>query len=54
MDNSNAAYIEMHLDRLSDDLISETYGKQEEDELQKKKKKPKIEIDNPGEPPANV
>ena len=52
MDNSNSWYIEMHLDRLNDELISDTYGKQEE--LQKKKKKPKIEIDNPDEPPTNV
>jgi hypothetical protein len=40
MVNPNSWYIAMHLDRLSDELISDTYGKQEE-ELQKKKKKKK-------------
>lgn len=35
-DNHNLEYVAMHLDRLSDELLSETYGKREE--LQKKKK----------------
>jgi hypothetical protein len=45
MVNPNSWYIAMHLDRLSDELISGTYGKQEE-ELQKKKKKKKPNIEN--------
>ena len=35
-DNHNSEYVAMHLDRLSDELLSETYGKREE--LQKKQK----------------
>jgi len=35
-DNHNLEYVAMHLDRLSDELLSETYGKREE--LQKKQK----------------
>lgn len=35
-DNHNLEYVAMHLDRLSDELLAETYGKREE--LQKKKK----------------
>jgi|CXWL01.1.fsa_nt_gi hypothetical protein len=36
-DNHNSEYVAMHLDRLSDELLAETYGKREE--LQKKKQK---------------
>jgi len=35
-DNHNLEYVAMHLDRLSDELLAETYGKREE--LQKKQK----------------
>jgi hypothetical protein len=36
--NPNAWYIAMHLDRLNKELLSETYGKQEEKKIQKKKR----------------
>jgi hypothetical protein len=36
IDNHNLEYVAMHLDRLSDELLAETYGKREE--LQKKQK----------------
>ena len=39
--NPNSWYISMHLDRLSDELLSGTYGKQEEEVLPKKKKQTK-------------
>jgi hypothetical protein len=35
--NPNSWYIAMHLDRLNDELLSGTYGKQEEEVLPKKK-----------------
>jgi len=44
MVNPNSWYIAMHLDRLSEELISGTYGKQEEELKKKKKKKLNIEI----------
>lgn len=34
----------MHLDRLSDELLSGTYGKQEEELPKKKRKKSNVEI----------
>jgi hypothetical protein len=34
--NPNSWYISMHLDRLSDELLSGTYGKQEEKSPKKK------------------
>jgi hypothetical protein len=38
----------MHLDRLNEELINDTYGKREEDESQKKKQKTNsgIQINN--------
>ena len=39
-DNHNSEYVTMHLDRLSDELLAETYGKREES-----KKKQKIDSD---------
>ena len=44
MVNPNSWYIAMHLDRLNAELLSDTYGKQE-DELQKKKRKTKSNIE---------
>lgn len=35
--NPNSWYIAMHLDRLNDELLSGTYGKQEEEKSPKKK-----------------
>lgn len=46
MVNPNAWYIAMHLDRLSEELITNTYGKQEDAEIKKKKRKAKINIEN--------
>jgi hypothetical protein len=37
----------MHLDRLSDELLSGTYGKQEEELPKKKRKKSNVEINSP-------
>lgn len=50
--NSNSWYIAMHLDRLNQELL-EGYGKQVEDESQKKKRQPKSntemnKVDNHG------
>jgi len=39
--NPNSWYIAMHLDRLSDELLSGTYGKQEEEVSPKKKQQTK-------------
>ena len=44
MVNPNSWYIAMHLDRLSEELISGTYGKQEEKLQKKKRKKSNIEV----------
>jgi hypothetical protein len=41
MVNPNAWYIAMHLDRLNEELLSYTYGKQEEKKSQKKKQEAK-------------
>jgi hypothetical protein len=41
MVNPNAWYIAMHLDRLNEELLSGTYGKQEEKKSQKKKRQTK-------------
>ncbi len=41
MVNPNAWYIAMHLDRLNEELLSDTYGKQEEKKSQKKKQQTK-------------
>jgi hypothetical protein len=38
MINPNSWYIAMHLDRLNEELLSDTYGKQEEEFLKKKRK----------------
>jgi hypothetical protein len=48
MINDNSRYIAMHLDRLNEELINDTYGKREEDESQKKKQKTNsgIQINN--------
>jgi hypothetical protein len=40
LDNHNFEYVAMHLDRLSDELLAETYGKREESQ-----KKQKIDSD---------
>ena len=48
MIDDNSRYIAMHLDRLNEELINDTYGKREEDESQKKKQKTNsgIQINN--------
>lgn len=46
MINPNSWYIAMHLDRLNEELITEMYGKQDEEEVQKKKRKAKLSVEN--------
>jgi len=41
MVNPNAWYIAMHLDRLNEELLSDTYGKQEEKNHKQKKRQAK-------------
>ena len=36
-DNHNTEYVTMHLDRLSDELLAETYGKREKSKTKKAK-----------------
>jgi peptidoglycan hydrolase CwlO-like protein len=42
----NSSYIAMHLDRLSDELLSGTYGKREELQKEKQKVESSIKINN--------
>jgi hypothetical protein len=49
MNDHNSEYITMHLDRLDDELLSETYGKREESPKKKQQTKLKIEIDSTGD-----
>jgi len=44
MFNHNSKYIEMHLDRLNEELIAEMYGKR--DEVEKKKSSNKNDTEN--------
>jgi hypothetical protein len=47
--NSNSEYIAMHLDRLSEELIYNTYGKRDDEELEKKKRRKSDTIINTAE-----
>jgi hypothetical protein len=49
MINPNSWYIAMHLDRLSDELLSGTYGKKQELQKQKQMIESNIKINNSDE-----
>ena len=49
MVNPNSWYIAMHLDRLSDELLSGTYGKKQELQKQKQMIESNIKINNSDE-----
>ena len=46
INSNNSSYIAMHLDRLSNELLSGTYGKQEESQKKKRKTESDIAINS--------